>query len=123
MKLFDVEIGAVGLTEDFARNAGFEVVASTIRYPTLPHYYPGGSEAHVRLLADKKDGRLIGGQVIVDSGAALRVNMLSLAILNRMTASELHMADFCYSPPCADIWAAEAIAAGGLATRLRKSRR
>ncbi len=123
MKLFDIEIGAVGLTEDFAANAGFDVFASTIKYPSLPHYYPGGTEVHVRLLADKNDGRLIGGQVIVNEGAAQRVNMLSLAILNRMTAEELHMADFCYSPPCSDIWAAEAIAAGGLATRLRKSRK
>jgi NADH oxidase (H2O2-forming) len=123
MKLFDIEIGAVGLTEDFATKAGFDVMATTIKYPTLPHYYPGGSEVRTRLLADKSNGRLLGGQVIVETGAAQRVNMLSLAILNRMTVSELHMADFCYSPPCADIWAAEAITAGGLATRLRKSRR
>ena len=123
MKLFDIEIGAVGLTEDFAKDAGFDVAASTVKYPTLPHYYPGGSVAHTRLLADKSNGRLIGGQVIADQGAAQRVNMLSLAILNKMTVDELHMADFCYSPPCSDIWAAEAITAGGLATRLRKSRK
>jgi NADH oxidase (H2O2-forming) len=122
MKLFDMEIGAVGLTEDFARDAGFDVVVSSLKYPTLPHYYPGGENAHVRLLADRETGRLIGGQVIVGAGAALRVNMLSLAILNGMTARELHMADFCYSPPCSDIWAAEAIAADGLERRLRRAR-
>jgi NADH oxidase (H2O2-forming) len=122
MKLFDMEIGAVGLTEDFAREAGFDVVASTIKYPSLPHYYPGGTDVHARLLADKKNGRIIGGQVLVKRGAAERVNMLSAAILKGMTAGEMHMADFCYSPPCADIWAAEAVAAGGLAKRLERGR-
>ena len=122
MKLFDMEIGAIGLTEDFAREAGFEVAASTIKYPSLPHYYPGGTDVHVRLLADKKSCKIIGGQILVKKGAAERVNMLSAAILKGMTASELHMADFCYSPPCADIWAAEAVAAGGLVKRLEKGR-
>ena len=120
MKLFDIEIGAVGITEDFARDAGMEVVNSTLKYPTLPHYYPGGSDAHVRLLADKNTGRLIGAQVIVDKEAALRTNMLSLAILKGMTPNELQMADFCYSPPCSDIWAAEAVTAGGLIRKLER---
>lgn len=123
MKLFDLEVGAVGLTEDFAREAGFDVAAATLKYPTLPHYYPGGGEAQVRLLADTATGRILGGQVVVETGAAQRVNMLSIAILKGMTVSELHMADFCYSPPCSDIWAPEAIAAGSLERRLERSKR
>lgn len=123
MKLFDMEIGAVGPTEDFAKEAGIDVAALTIKYPSLPHYYPGGTDVHVRLLADKKDGRIIGGQILVNKGAAERVNMLSIAILKGITASELHMADFCYSPPCSDIWAAEAIAASGLARKLDRGKR
>jgi NADH oxidase (H2O2-forming) len=123
MKLFDIEIGAVGLTEDFLKQAGFDIAVGAVKYPTHPHYYPGGSEARVRLLADKKTGRIIGGQVITDSGAAQRVNMLSVVILKGMTAGELHMADFCYSPPCQDIWAAEAVAADGLARRLGRTKR
>lgn len=122
MKLFDMEIGAVGLTEDFAREIGMDVAISTVKYPSLPHYYPGGKDVHVRLLANRNDGKLVGGQVLVQRGAAERVNMLSAAILKGMTASELHMADFCYSPPCADIWAAEAVAAGGLVKRLERDR-
>lgn len=123
MKLFDIEIGAVGLTEDFAKKAGLETAVGAVKYPTLPHYYPGGSDVHARLLADKGSGKIIGGQVVVGSGAAERVNMLSLAILNGMKAGEIYSADFCYSPPCQDIWAAEAVAAGGLARRLEKSKR
>lgn len=123
MKLFDIEIGAVGLTEDFSKGAGFDVAVVAVKYPTHPHYYPGGSEAHVRLLADKKTERIIGAQVIAQSGAAQRVDTLSLAILKGMTAGELHMADFCYSPPCQDIWAAQAAAAGGLARRFERAKR
>ena len=73
--------------------------------------------------ADKKNGKIIGGQILCKSGAAERVNMLSVAILKGITVGELHMADFCYSPPCSDIWAAEAIAAQGLARRLERGKR
>lgn len=120
MRLFDIEIGAVGPTEDFARDAGFDIAVGGVKYPDRPHYYPGGKDVHVRLLADKKDGRIIGGQVIAKEGVAARINMLSLAIQNGMTARELQMADFCYSPPCSDTWAPEAIAATGLARRLQR---
>ena len=120
MKLFDMEIGAVGPTEDFARDAGFDIAVSGVKYPDKPHYYPGGKDVHVRLLANKEDGKVVGAQVIAKEGVAARVNMLSLAIQNHMTARELQMADFCYSPPCSDTWAPEAIAATGLAKRLQR---
>jgi len=122
MRLFDVDIGAVGPTEDFAKEAGIDVAISTVKYPSLPHYYPGGKDVQVRLLADKTTGKIIGGQIIVHKGAAERINMLSMAILKGTTAQELNMADFCYSPPCSDTWAAEAIAAQGLVRRLERKK-
>jgi NADH oxidase (H2O2-forming) len=122
MKLFDIEIGAVGPTEDFARGAGIDVAALGVKYPSLPHYYPGGTDVQVRLLADKATSKIIGGQIIVHRGAAERINMLSMAILKGATAQELNTADFCYSPPCSDIWAAEAVAAQGLVRRLESKK-
>jgi pyruvate/2-oxoglutarate dehydrogenase complex dihydrolipoamide dehydrogenase (E3) component len=73
-------------------------------------------------LADKATSKIIGGQIIVHKGAAERINMLSMAILKGATAQELNMADFCYSPPCSDTWAAEAIAAQGLVRRLERKK-
>ena len=122
MHIFGLEVGSVGLTEAQARDAGLDVVASQVKYPALPHYWPENEDVVVRLLAEKDGGRLVGAQVLCERGAALRVNMLSLAIERRMSAAEVAGADFCYSPPCADVWAAEAVCAQSLVRRLEKRR-
>jgi NADH oxidase (H2O2-forming) len=121
LRLFDMEIGSVGLTEDYIannKNLGITSVSSLIKYPSLPHYYPGASDVHIKLIADKETRRIIGGQVLCKSGAELRVNMLSLAIQNKMTITDLQKSDFCYSPPVCDIWEPIVIAAQSLSARL-----
>ena len=75
---------------------------------------------HIKLIADKETKRIIGGQVLCKSGAALRVNMISLAIQNKMTIADILKSDFCYSPPVTDVWEPVMIAAQAVAARLSK---
>ncbi|MFH1227154.1 MAG: FAD-dependent oxidoreductase [Planctomycetota bacterium] len=105
LKLFGREIGSAGFTEEYCSKAGkISAISSLVKFPSLPHYYPGGSDVHVKLIADKSSGAVVGGQVIGESAVGARVNMLSLIIENRMTVSNILRSDFCYSPPVADIW-------------------
>ncbi|MDI6733447.1 MAG: FAD-dependent oxidoreductase [Planctomycetota bacterium] len=112
LRLFDMEIGSVGLTEDFIasqKTSQFNPVSALIKFSSLPHYYPGGSDIHIKLIAEREHHRIIGGQVLSSanpdkSGCAPRVNMLSLAIQNKMTTTDILKSDFCYSPPVCDIW-------------------
>ncbi|MEK7309578.1 MAG: FAD-dependent oxidoreductase [Planctomycetota bacterium] len=122
LKLLDLEIGSVGMTEYGIRDTGFGIdpVSALIKYPSLPHYYPGGTDVHIKLIADKETKRIIGGQVLCKSGAALRVNMISLAIQNKMTIADILKSDFCYSPPVTDVWEPVMIAAQAVAARLSK---
>jgi len=130
LKLLDMEIGSVGMTEfgiqdslsRSLRSSGFKVspVAALIKFPSLPHYYPSGTDVHIKLIADKGSKRIIGGQVLCKSGATLRVNMISLAIQNKMTIADILKSDFCYSPPVTDVWEPVMIAAQAVAARLSK---
>ena len=122
LKLLDMEIGSVGLTEFGIQDSGFKIspVSALIKFPSLPHYYPGGTDVHLKLIADKATKRIVGGQVFCKSGASLRVNMISLAIQNKMTTADILKSDFCYSPPVTDIWEPVMIAAQGVAARLSK---
>ncbi|MBI4711953.1 MAG: hypothetical protein HY762_01400 [Planctomycetes bacterium] len=136
LKLFGLEIGSVGFTQAYYEHRAkspiginsehraksptginSEPVSTLLKYPSLPHYYPGGQDVYVKLIADKAAGQIIGAQT-VGPGAVGRVNMLSLAIENRMKASDLMRSDFCYSPPLADIWEPVAIAAQSLVRQL-----
>jgi len=141
LKLLDFEIGSVGLTEDALRSPersdGREhaeggapggthnaqritPISALIKFPSLPHYYPGGTDVHIKLIADKATKRIIGGQVLCKSGAALRVDMISLAIQNKMTIADILKSDFCYSPPVTDVWEPVMIAAQGVNAKLSK---
>jgi len=120
MRLFGLEIGSAGLTEVQARDAGFDAFSVQTKYPSLPHYFGGGEEVLVRLVVERKSGKMIGGQVVCKSGAALRVDILSCAILNGMSVDEFSNADFCYSPPCSDVWLPEAVCANVAVRRLKR---
>lgn len=121
LKLFGWEIGSAGFTEEYYRKSGKIAAASaTIKFPSLPHYYPGGSDIYVKLIADRANGAVIGGQILGQSSIGARVNMISLAIENRMTVSDILRSDFCYSPPVSDIWEPIAIAAQALERLLRR---
>ncbi len=124
IKFFGLQIGSVGMTSDIAEANGMKVEALKVTHTTLPHYFPGGKDVHVKLLADPGTGKLVGAQVLAEETVPETINTLSLAIQNGMTIPQIAMADFCYAPPCADIWAPASIAAQGLGRKLAaKARR
>lgn len=120
IRLFGLEMGSVGLTEWRAKEVGLDVFSVQTKYPSLPHYFGGGEEVLVRLVVEAT-GRIVGGQVVCRTAAALRIDILSCAILNKMSVDELSDSDFCYSPPCSDVWSPEAVCAKAAARRIMRS--
>jgi len=110
-RLFDLEIGATGLTEFAAGRAGIETVAGSITSKTRADYYPGGKSLRVKILVDKDTERIIGGQIIGGEEVTQRVNALSFAIQKQMTVRELAKADTCYAPPVNETWEPMVLAA------------
>ena len=118
-KLFDMEIGAVGLTEFFANRNGIETVSVTFTGKTRAQYYPGALPLRIKLVAEKETERLIGAQIIGGEGVAQRINALSFAILKEMTVRELAKAETCYAPPLNETWDPMVLAAQTLLRRLK----
>lgn len=85
----ELRIGATGFTESWASKRGFAPVAAaaelTSRFPMMP----GASPVRVKLVADGKAGRLLGGQVTGYEAVAERVDVITLALQRGMTAGEL----------------------------------
>ena len=101
-KVFDVEIASTGLTETYARKFDLDCVSASVKLPARPHYLPEKVPLRVKLVA-KRDGHLIGGQVIGVKEAALRAEIISAAITSGMTVDELSVLDNCYCPVIADV--------------------
>ena len=101
--IFGVGFATTGFSVEQARSEGFVPVAARIEANSRPRYY-GGTKTTVELVADRTSGRLIGGTVIGEDGAAGRVNVIATALQARMKVDEFEELDLAYSPPFASTW-------------------
>jgi NADPH-dependent 2,4-dienoyl-CoA reductase/sulfur reductase-like enzyme len=97
-----LEVGATGFNEFFAESAGFKVISGKARGKTKPEYYPGSRDITVKIIADAKTGRMLGGQVVGEEGAGARINVLSLAIKVGMDVYALSSTEMAYCPMVAE---------------------
>jgi NADH oxidase (H2O2-forming) len=121
-KIFDFELGAVGLSEYQAAKIGFQTVSASITCRTRAPYFPGGKEIRVKIIAEPVMGRVMGGQIVGGEGVAQRINMLSVAIQKEMTVLELSAADTSYAPPVCETLDPVASAAEIVSKKIRRWR-
>jgi NADPH-dependent 2,4-dienoyl-CoA reductase/sulfur reductase-like enzyme len=103
-KVGDLEISSTGLTEWHAAESGIETVSATIKSTTAAHYWPGSSRMHIKAIAERGTGRLVGGQIVGGPGAGKRIDVLATAMWAGLPAGELAWADLSYSPPFSGVW-------------------
>jgi NADH oxidase (H2O2-forming) len=118
-RLFDVEIGATGLTEFMANRNGIKTVKGSIKSKTKADYFPGAKPIMVKIVVEKETQRIIGAQIIGGEEVGQRVNALSFAIQKQMSVRELAKADTCYAPPVAETWEPMVLAAEMALRKLR----
>jgi NADPH-dependent 2,4-dienoyl-CoA reductase/sulfur reductase-like enzyme len=111
VKVFALEVARTGLTEAQAREAGFDPVGATIEHSSHAGYYPGATTLRVKLVADRQNGRLLGGQIVGREAAAKRIDVLAAALHARMDVEAITALDLSYAPPFATAWEAVQIAA------------
>ncbi len=98
-KVFDYNAGRVGLTEAQAKEAGYDVVTSMIPAPEHAGYYPGGQEILVKLIADARSEKVLGGQVVGPGDADKRTDVLATALSFGATVTDVANLDLAYAPP------------------------
>ncbi len=121
VKLFDLEVSSFGPTTALSEKLGIQLVSVRVTGSTRLPYYPGGKDLTVKLLADPKDGRLLGAQLVGEEGATLRANFASMAGHLGLTVQEFEQIETCYSPPLAPVWDPVTIAAQALLRKLQTS--
>jgi NADPH-dependent 2,4-dienoyl-CoA reductase/sulfur reductase-like enzyme len=110
-KVCDLEIGRTGLGEAEATAAGFGYVVTTVESTTTAGYFPGAEQMTVKVLAEKRSGRLLGAQIVGRTGSAKRIDVFATAVWNAMTVEEMTMMDLSYAPPFSPVWDAVLVAA------------
>ena len=110
-KICATEVARTGLSEREARTAGFEPVAVTIESTTRAGYFPGARPLTVKLVAEKTTGRLLGGQIVGEEGAAKRIDVVAVAVTAGLTVREMIDLDLSYAPPFSPVWDPVVVAA------------
>ena len=118
-RLFEVEAGVTGLTENAAARNRIEVITGAISSKTKADYYPTAKPIKVKLVVEKESQRIIGAQIIGGEEVTQRINALSFAIQKQMTVRELAKADTAYAPPLCETWEPMVLAAEMVLMRLR----
>ncbi len=61
-------------------------------------YYPGSNPIALKLIFDRKDGRIISAQAVGKEGVEKRIDVISMAIQQNATVFDLEEAELCYAP-------------------------
>ncbi|MGJ5831846.1 FAD-dependent oxidoreductase [Streptomyces ossamyceticus] len=118
-KVCDLEIARTGLREKDARRAGLQFVAVTIESTSRAGYYPGAASMTVKMLAERRTGRLLGVQIVGREGAGKRVDIAAVALTAGMTVEQMTALDLGYAPPFSPVWDPVLVAARKAVTAVR----
>ncbi|WP_327352641.1 FAD-dependent oxidoreductase [Streptomyces sp. NBC_01304] len=120
-KVCDLEIARTGLREKDAKAAGLQYVTATIQSTNSAGYYPGAALMTVKMLAERRSGRLLGVQIVGREGSAKRVDIAAVALTAGMTVDQVVSLDLGYAPPFSPVWDPVLVAARKAVTAVRKA--
>lgn len=96
----DKQIAGTGLSLGLASWYGIDTATGKAEGLTRARYYPGGMELKVKVIADRTTHRIVGAQIIAGEEATGRIDWLTSAIINGMTAEDfLVRSENAYCPP------------------------
>ena len=98
-RYLNLTISTTGLTHKIAEEEGFDPVSIVVTKRDKAGYMPEVRNVTIKLTADKRTHKLLGGQAIGCGDADKRINTLSVGLLNGITVEEFLGADITYAPP------------------------
>jgi NADPH-dependent 2,4-dienoyl-CoA reductase/sulfur reductase-like enzyme/rhodanese-related sulfurtransferase len=117
-KTFDYNVAKTGLNMRESEKEGFHPLQAIVRGYDRAHYYPGRRESTLKVVADEKTGRILGGQAIGEGPSDKFIDILAMALHAKMTCRELASVDLTYAPPFSPVLSPIIVAANVLMNKL-----
>jgi len=99
VKVFDLNCGAVGLSEAAARRQGLTTRAVWGTFPDRPDYYPDVRTFVLKMVYDPTTNRLVGLQAVGRGDICRRIDVFSSCLTRRATINNLLDLEQGYAPP------------------------
>jgi NADPH-dependent 2,4-dienoyl-CoA reductase/sulfur reductase-like enzyme len=104
-KVFDLYCATTGITDEQARQMGYDVDTISITNNEIAHYYPNAKKMSVLIRFDTKSHLLLGAELTAPSAlGAKKIDVFATALLAGMKIEDLQQLDLSYAPPFAPVW-------------------
>lgn len=98
-KVFDLTVGATGVSEKVLKHEGIPYVSSIIHASSHAGYYPDALPLTLKIVFDPQDGRLLGSQIVGFDGVDKRIDMMAHILKHGETVTDLIEIEHAYAPP------------------------
>jgi NADPH-dependent 2,4-dienoyl-CoA reductase/sulfur reductase-like enzyme/peroxiredoxin family protein/rhodanese-related sulfurtransferase/TusA-related sulfurtransferase len=98
-KVFDISVAVTGFSERILKLKNADYYSTVTHSSSNAGYYPGAKPLTIKLNYGKKDGRVLGAQIVGYAGVDKACEVLSLACQKGLTIYDLKNMDQAYAPP------------------------
>lgn len=99
VRAFDLTMGRTGIGEAQARALNLDIETAIWSGPDRPHYMPNSRPLIIKMIASRRDRKLLGVQVCGLGDGAKRIDVAAAMILMGATVDDVADVDYGYSPP------------------------
>ncbi len=98
-KVFDLTVAATGAAEKTLTAAGIPCLSSITHSGSHAGYYPGATQATLKIVFSPSDGRLLGAQMVGGEGVDKRIDVIATVLTAGGTIYDLQEVEHAYAPP------------------------
>lgn len=98
-KVFDLTVASTGLSEKMIKQKGIICDKVIIHASSHAGYYPGALPMTIKILFDKQNKKILGGQIVGYEGVDKRIDVIAALILKNGTIEDMQNFEHAYAPP------------------------
>ena len=91
-------VGGTGLSEQAAKQAGYEIVCGCSEVTTKFPIMPGAKKKRMKLIADKSSHEILGAQIVSEEPVVGRIDLLTFAIQQKRRLEDLAALSYASQP-------------------------
>jgi rhodanese-related sulfurtransferase len=118
VKVLDLNVGKTGITEDEAKELGYDYATVVTAGFDKPHYMEGANLITIKLVAEAKSRKILGVQAVGKGDVAKRIDIVASVLTFGGTIDDLFDIDLSYAPPYSSPIDSVAVAANALMNKL-----
>ncbi len=99
VKVFEYTLARTGFNRRALKMMNLPFESTFIIAPSTPGFYPNPKDMYMELHYHRDSRTLLGGEIFGEKGVDKRIDVLSTAILGKLTVDDLPDLDLAYAPP------------------------